>query len=53
MDERRIVLQPSRSEVNILFENIVNKSVLKLVRNNQRIINDKDISTIIYGSSSE
>ncbi len=34
--------------MNNLFEDIVNKSIIKLVRNHKRIINDSDINDIIY-----
>jgi len=30
------------------MEDIVNKSIIKLIRNHQRIINDPDINAILY-----
>jgi hypothetical protein len=31
-----------------MFEDIVNKSIIKLCRNHKRIINDDDVLQIIY-----
>jgi hypothetical protein len=34
-----------------MFEDIVNKSIIKLCRNHKRIINDDDIIDIIYDAN--
>jgi hypothetical protein len=35
------------------MEDIVNKSIVKLVRNHHRIINDPDINAILYEGAEE
>lgn len=46
--EERAMLKPSKEELTNLMEDIVNKSIIKLVRNHHRIINDPDINAILY-----
>lgn len=51
--EERSQLRPSREELTNLMEDIVNKSIIKLVRNHHRIINDPDINAILYEGAEE
>lgn len=45
------MLKPTRDDLNYMFEEIVNRAVVKLCRNHKRIINDDDILEIIYDST--
>ncbi len=51
--EERAYMRPSREELTNLMQDIVNKSIIKLVRNHQRIINDPDINAILYEGAEE
>jgi hypothetical protein len=46
--EQRVALRPTKEELTNLMEDIVNRSIIKLVRNHHRIIHDPDINAILY-----
>ena len=51
IDSQTIQLKPTREELNFMFEEIVNRAIVKLCRNHKRIINDDEILQIIYDSN--
>ena len=44
----RIMLKPNKEELISLFQEIVNRSVVRLCRNHKKISQDSDILSIIY-----
>ena len=51
VNSESIFLKPTSEDINFLFEDIINRSVVRLCRNHKKIMNDQDILSIIYADS--
>lgn len=48
-----LFLSPTQDDLVSLFEDIVNRSVVRLCRNHKRISSDLDVLSVIYGNQSQ
>ncbi len=48
--ESGLLLRPTKEDLISLFEDIVNRSVVRLCRNHKKISSDIDVLSIIYDS---
>lgn len=46
--DHRLIIKPNREEINILFQEIVNKTVVRLCRNHKKMLVDTDVLSVIY-----
>jgi hypothetical protein len=51
--ERMLMVKPTLEDLGSLFEDIVNRSVVRLCRNHRKITSDGDILAVIYDNQEQ